>query len=165
MPHPMPRRGSERRRATAIYLKGAAPALATMAESLAALGTPLAALFIDYGHRAPTLGDTLQAVRAHRYDDPLAAPGEADLTAQVDFSAVAGAMADAGLVCDGPVTQAELLGRLGIAERASRLMAANPAQAARIESDVSRLMAPAGMGTRFHALGVRSAGLAALPGF
>jgi NADH dehydrogenase [ubiquinone] 1 alpha subcomplex assembly factor 7 len=44
-------------------------------------------------------------------------------------------------------------------------MAANPAQAARIESDVARLMAPAGMGTRFHAIGVRSPGLATLPGF
>ncbi len=136
-----------------------------MAEDLAALGAPLAALFVDYGHRAPALGDTLQAVRAHRYDDPLAAPGETDLTAQVDFSAVAAAMKATGLVCDGPVTQAELLGRLGIAERASRLMAANPAQAARIESDVARLMAPAGMGTRFHAIGVRSPGLASLPGF
>ena len=139
--------------------------LQTWSAELASLGAPLAALFIDYGHVAPALGDTLQALRAHRYDDPLAAPGETDLTAQVDFSAVTAAMEGSGLVCDGPVTQAEFLGSLGIAERASRLMAANPAQAALIESDVARLMVPGGMGTRFHAIGVRSPGLASLPGF
>jgi SAM-dependent MidA family methyltransferase len=139
--------------------------LQTWSAELASLGAPLAALFIDYGHVAPALGDTLQAVRAHSYDDPLAGPGETDLTAQVDFSAVGAAMEGSGLICDGPVSQAEFLGSLGIAERASRLMAANPAQAARIEGDVARLMVPGGMGTRFHAIGVRSPGLASLPGF
>ena len=39
--------------------------------------------------RRPALGDTLQAVRGHAYADPLAAPGEADLTAHVDFAALA----------------------------------------------------------------------------
>jgi len=139
-------------------------ALAAWGAKLAALGAPLAALFIDYGHTTPALGDTLQAVRAHRYEPPLSAPGEADLTAQVDFSAVAAAMERCGLACDGPITQAEFLGALGIAERASRLMAANPKKAARIEGDIARLMAPGGMGTRFHAIGVRSKDLAALPG-
>ncbi len=146
-----------------IYESRDAP-LATLAGRLADFGTPLAVLFIDYGHAAPAYGDTLQAVRAHRYDDPLAGPGEADLTAQVDFSAVAAAMARCGFACDGPVTQAQFLGTLGIAERASRLMAANPGKAGRIEADIARLMAPGGMGTRFHALGVRSKNLAPLPG-
>jgi SAM-dependent MidA family methyltransferase len=139
--------------------------LAGLAATLASLGAPLAALFIDYGHTTPAFGDTLQAVRRHRYDDPLAAPGEADLTAQVDFAAAAAAMQRCGLAVDGPTTQAQLLGALGIAERASRLMGANPAKAARIEADIARLMAPGGMGTRFHALGVRSLDLATLPGF
>ena len=139
--------------------------LAALAATLADLGAPLAMLFIDYGHVTPAFGDTLQAVRAHRYDDPLAAPGEADLTAQVDFSAVAAAMAHCDLTVDGPVTQAQFLGSLGIAERASRLMAANSDKAARIETDVARLMAPGGMGTRFHAIGARSNDLAPLPGF
>jgi SAM-dependent MidA family methyltransferase len=103
-------------------------------------------------------------VRAHRYDDPLAAPGEADLTAQVDFASVTAAMERCGLACDGPVPQAAFLGALGIAERGSRLMSANPDKAARIEGEIARLMAPGGMGTRFHALGVRSKDLAALPG-
>src|SRR5208282_5883382 len=46
-----------------------------------------AALLIDYGHAITSYGDTLQALRAHRYVDPLAAPGDCDLTAHVDFAA------------------------------------------------------------------------------
>jgi SAM-dependent MidA family methyltransferase len=136
-----------------------------LAAGLARLGPPLAALLVDYGHTAPTIGDTLQAVRAHAWDDPLRAPGESDLTAQVDFAELTARLSEGGLVCDGPMSQAEFLGSLGIAERASRLMEANPARAAGIESDVARLMAPTGMGTRFHAVGLRSAELPPLPGF
>jgi len=135
-----------------------------LAARLAGLGDTFAALFIDYGHTQSAFGDTLQAVRAHGYDDPLAAPGEADVTAQVDFAAFAARMTAHGLACDGPVTQAEFLGALGIVERASRLMAANPDRAAAIETAVARLMAPGGMGTRFHAIGVRSNTVPPLPG-
>jgi SAM-dependent MidA family methyltransferase len=131
---------------------------------LAAPG-PMASLLIDYGHAAPALGDTLQAVRAHRHEHPLASPGEADLTAQVDFTAAVETFADVGLVPERVVTQAELLGSLGIVERASRLMAANGGRAADIETAVARLMAPQGMGTRFKALALRTTGLASLPGF
>jgi NADH dehydrogenase [ubiquinone] 1 alpha subcomplex assembly factor 7 len=140
-------------------------ALDVLARKLAALGTPIAMLLVDYGHMAHAYGDTLQAVRAHRYDDVLAAPGEADLTAQVNFSEVSSAMQRCGLATDGPVTQAQFLGALGIAERASRLMAANPQKAGRIEADIARLMAPGGMGTRFLVLGIRTPELAPLPGF
>jgi SAM-dependent MidA family methyltransferase len=126
----------------------------------------LAGLIIDYGHREQALGNTLQAVRHHAYECPLASPGEADLTAEVDFASFAeGCRREGNLEVDGPLTQAELLGRLGAAERASHLMAANPDRATRIETDVARLMSPVGMGGRFHALGVRSRELAPLPGF
>jgi SAM-dependent MidA family methyltransferase len=132
---------------------------------------PLAALFIDYGHVASAPGDTLQAVRRHTAEHPLQSPGEADLTAHVDFEVLSRAFSSlqtpdgrvlAGV--DGPVTQAEFLGALGIVERASRLMAANPHRAAEIEAAVARLIAPTGMGSRFKAIGLRSASLAALPG-
>lgn len=127
---------------------------------------PVAALIIDYGHRQPALGDTLQAVRNHAYECPLVSPGEADLTAAVDFASFAeGCRREGNLEVDGPVAQADLLGRLGVVERASRLMAANPDKAMRIETDVARLIAPSGMGGRFHAMGVRSRELPALPGF
>ena len=138
-------------------------ALAGFAGRLAAVGAPAAALFIDYGHAQPGLGDTLQAISGHRYTDPLHAPGEADLTSQVDFAAFAEAIGAQHLACDGPIPQAEFLGRLGIIERASRLMAANPTKAAQIETAIARLIAPGGMGTRFQAIGVRSRDVAPLP--
>ncbi len=125
---------------------------------------PLAALFIDYGYEAPAIGDTLQAVRAQRYEDPLASPGVADLTAHVDFSAFAADVRAQGLAVDGPMPQATFLGALGIVERTSHLMAANPATAAALEAATARLTAPTGMGTLFKAIGVRSNGLPSLPG-
>jgi SAM-dependent MidA family methyltransferase len=124
-----------------------------------------AALFIDYGHVSGESGDTLQAIRNHRFEHPLTSPGEADLSTQVDFREFARCLGAGGFALDGPVTQAEFLGRLGIVERASRLMSANPARAAEIEAGVARLMAPNGMGTRFKAIGVRSPHLPVLPGF
>lgn len=128
----------------------------------------LAALFIDYGDAGPqdvSAGDTLQAVRQHRYEHPLTSPGEADLSTQVNFTPFARNALDLGLTVDGPTTQAEFLGRLGIVERASKLMAANPALAGDIETGVARLMAGNGMGTRFKVIGIRSPDVPPLPGF
>ena len=124
----------------------------------------IAGLFFDYGHMQTSVGDTLQAVRNHRHEHPLCSPGEADLTAQVDFAAFSRSQNKVRAV-DGPTTQAEFLGRLGIVERATKLMAANPARAGEIEAGAMRLMAPNGMGTRFKAIGIRSRNLATLPGF
>ncbi len=131
---------------------------------------PFAALFVDYGYVEPDGTDTLQAVRAHKFEHILTSPGEADLSCHVDFASFSDAIREpigsgAALAVDGPVTQAEFLGRLGIVERTSRLMAANPAKANALEMATARLMAPQGMGTRFKVIGVRSAGLAELPGF
>ncbi len=130
-------------------------AIATLASS-----RPVVALLIDYGHVAPGYGDTLQAVRAHRHVHPLAYPGESDLTAQVDFSRLCLDHATGRQIAtDGPMPQGEFLGRLGIVERASRLMAANPGRPLEIEAGVKRLLDPAGMGGRFKAMAVRSIGL------
>lgn len=131
-----------------------------------AVRTYIAALFIDYGHIEPLVGDTLQAVRNHRFEHPLTSPGEADLTMQVDFAALGRAVgARPALAIDGPLTQGEFLGGLGILERASRLMAANPGKAPSIEAAVARLLSPTGMGMRFKAIGLRSVELPILPGF
>lgn len=135
---------------------------------LAALGAragPLLALFVDYGPAEQSLGDTLQAVHRHGYSEPLAAPGMADLTAHVQFAALAGKARAAGLAVAGPVTQAEFLGRLGITERTVRLMAANPARAGEIEAATQRLMSPTGMGQLFKAMAMRSPGLPPPPAF
>ena len=128
----------------------------------------VAALMIDYGDTSSMRGDCLQAVRNHTYEHPLTSPGEADLSALVDFHDLEKCIqrtAKDRLVIDGPVIQAEFLGRLGMMERASHLMARNPEKAVQIEAGVARLMSPQGMGTRFKAIGVRSKELPILPGF
>src|SRR5439155_1052539 len=89
-----------------------------LAERIARNG---AALIIDYGHVRSAIGDTLQAVRAHTYHSPLADPGSADLTAHVDFEALAAAATSAGARVHGPMDQATFLRRLGIDERAAAL--------------------------------------------
>ena len=130
--------------------------------ALAARGDAVAALFLDYGPAQDGLGDTLQAVQNHAYADPLAFPGTADLTAHVQFAAFAEKARKAGLAIDGPLTQAEFLGRLGIAERAAKLMTANPQRAGEIEAAVHRLISPTGMGSLFKVMAVRSPKLSPL---
>ena len=137
-----------------------APFQSLMAERLGA------ALFIDYGSARSHPADTLQAVQNQQRCSPFSSPGEADLSFQVDFARFrASALSVPGLAVDGPQPQAGFLGQLGIVERASRLMSANPDKAGAIEIGVQRLMAPVGMGSRFLAIGVRSAALPPLPGF
>lgn len=138
--------------------------LPVQAFAAAAAGGPFAALVIDYGYTGASRGSTLEAVRRHGHEHPLASPGEADLSAHVDFTALAAALRSHGLAVDGPAVQAEFLGALGAVERAGRLMSANPARAGEIEAGAARLLAPSGMGTRFKCLGVRSPGLPPLPG-
>jgi NADH dehydrogenase [ubiquinone] 1 alpha subcomplex assembly factor 7 len=137
--------------------------LTTELRRLAEAG-PLAGLFIDYGYEGAATGSTLQAIRNQKYLDVFARPGEADLTAHVDFAATASDFRAAGLAVDGPRDQATFLGALGIAQRTSRLMAANPAAAGTLEAATARLISPTGMGTLFKAIGVRSNSLPPLPG-
>ncbi|MFN3854281.1 MAG: class I SAM-dependent methyltransferase [Phreatobacter sp.] len=136
------------------------PAFETLAGVLAgrAADAPLAALFIDYGHLAPAHGETLQAVKAHAFTDPLAEPGLADLTAHVDFSAFARCAAAAGLAVAPAVTQRDLLFRLGLAARAEALARANPGAIDTIRAGIERLVdpSPAGMGALFKAVLVHS---------
>ncbi|HXF54711.1 MAG TPA: SAM-dependent methyltransferase, partial [Hyphomicrobiaceae bacterium] len=94
-----------------------AKAFADLAAHVRALApaVPLAGLFIDYGHDDWRFGDTVQAVRGHRLEEPLCSPGEADLSSQVNFADFARQLGGGELAVDGPVTQAEFLGSLGIA--------------------------------------------------
>lgn len=125
-----------------------------------------AALFIDYGpeHSAP--GDSLQAVRAGAAADPLGPPGEADLTAHVDFAALAAIARDAGAGVQGPVPQGTFLTRLGLFER-SRALAARqaPATAGALMQAAQRLAEPHLMGRLFKAMAVCHPALPPLPGF
>ncbi|HEY5071139.1 MAG TPA: SAM-dependent methyltransferase [Caulobacteraceae bacterium] len=136
----------------------------------AALGALLAdvtgaALFLDYGDEdSTTPGDTLQAVRAHSREDPLAHPGEADLTARVQFGPFLRAARAAGALTTSLLSQAEFLERLGIEARAATLQRSRPDRAAVIGRQVRRLIAPDQMGDLFKAVCVHSIGLAP-PGF
>jgi NADH dehydrogenase [ubiquinone] 1 alpha subcomplex assembly factor 7 len=99
-------------------------------------------------------------VRRHAYADPLAAPGEADLTAHVDFAALAQAAREAGAQAFGPVAQGEVLRRLGIETRADRLAAgATPQQTHNIVAGLRRLVETDKMGTLFKALALAKPGL------
>lgn len=116
------------------------------------------ALVIDYGDWR-SRGDTLQALRKHAFDDPLAHPGEADLTAHVDFEMLA---AEAHFY----TTQGEFLTRLGIDARAERL--ARGLTGAALESHRAahrRLTHPEEMGSLFKVLAVTSTGAPTPPGF
>lgn len=112
-----------------------------------------AALLIDYGPAESALGATLQALRRHERHDVLEAPGMADLTAHVDFASLARAAREAGAAVHGPITQGVFLERLGIRQRAERLLAAaRPEQAEEIESALRRLIDPTEMGALFKAM-------------
>jgi SAM-dependent MidA family methyltransferase len=126
-----------------------------------------AALVVDYGHVASALGDTLQAVRAHEFADPLAAPGEADLTAHLDFQALAQAVESMGARAYGPLDQAEFLHRLGIASRAEALKVAAPHKAEEIDAARERLTneEATGMGRLFKAIAFGHHKLGKLPCF
>jgi NADH dehydrogenase [ubiquinone] 1 alpha subcomplex assembly factor 7 len=125
-----------------------------------------AGLIIDYGHAESGFGDTLQAVRGHQFTDPLEQPGEADLTAQVDFAAVAIWAERQGAATQGPIPQGEFLRRLGIEQRAARLKAnATQQQAADIGSALARLTARDKMGELFKVLAIADPKLGPLPGF
>ncbi|MCO5157394.1 MAG: class I SAM-dependent methyltransferase [Aquamicrobium sp.] len=117
-----------------------------------------AALFIDYGHLRPGLGDTLQAVRKHAYDDALANPGEADLTSHVDFFALARIAQAHGLEVR-TTTQGAFLVGLGLLERAGALgAAADEATRERLRGEVERLAGPEAMGDLFKVLCVTRKG-------
>jgi len=141
--------------------------LATIAEIVARIGrNGGAALFIDYGHAESGFGDTLQAVSGHDYAEPLEAPGEVDLTAQVDFEALA-ALARGEVRAIGPVAQRDFLRQLGIEARAEILQRnAKPEMRAEIGISLERLTGPApGMGELFKALAFAHRDLPSLPGF
>jgi SAM-dependent MidA family methyltransferase len=146
-----------------------------IAARLAAQGG--AALVIDYGYAQTAIGETLQAMQGHRFVDPLAEPGEADLTTHVDFAALGRSARAAGARVYGPVTQGILLTGLGILDRARALTRrADAAQAAQIEAALARLISEQagitvgggvvdGMGSLFKALCVTAPGMATPAGF
>src|SRR5262249_47270093 len=125
-----------------------------------------AALFLDYGPAESAPGDSLQALRDGRPADPLAAPGDADLTAHVDFQALAGRARACGATLHGPIPRGIFLARLGLVQRTGRLARTQqPARAAAMMESARRLVEPDRMGRLFKAMAVCHPALPMPPGF
>lgn len=129
-------------------------AVTAIATCIAAKGG--VALIIDYGHERSSAGDTLQAVRGHGFAPVLADPGEQDLTAHVDFEAVADAAQLAGASATALIPQGEWLIRLGIEARAQALSRANPDRATDVQAALDRLIARDQMGQLFKIIAIHS---------
>jgi SAM-dependent MidA family methyltransferase len=122
-----------------------------------------AALIVDYGHDRPGRGDTLQSVSRHAYADPFEAPGERDLSAHVDFSALAAAAQ--GVRVSGPVAQGDWLDAMGMPLRAAALARAAPARTEEIAEARDRLSSPERMGRLFKAMALSAPGWPEPAGF
>ncbi len=117
------------------------------------------AILIDYGHaQEGAHGDTLQAVAAHRHALPLEKSGEQDLTAHVDFAALARAGRDAGTQVSRIASQGSWLETLGIGPRAVTLAARNPDHTDTIAAARRRLCDGAEMGTLFKVMAIAAPG-------
>uniref|UniRef100_A0A7S1CJ23 Protein arginine methyltransferase NDUFAF7 n=1 Tax=Bicosoecida sp. CB-2014 TaxID=1486930 RepID=A0A7S1CJ23_9STRA len=113
-----------------------------------------AAAFIDYGHDG-NAGLSLRGIRDHAFVDPLSAPGDTDLSVDVDFAALRQAVGAAGARGWGPVTQSEFLQSLGIVARFEKLLeGATEEQAARLQTEMRRLLHPDEMGSIYKVLAV-----------
>ncbi|HVI91439.1 MAG TPA: class I SAM-dependent methyltransferase [Dongiaceae bacterium] len=125
-----------------------------------------AALFIDYGPAASGFGDTFQALKAHRYHDPLRDVGDADLTAHVDLPSLARLAQEAGCNSFGPLGQGNFLRALGIETRAA-MLSRNQDQATQqeIQTASHRLIDATQMGTLFKVVAISSPTIAELAGF
>ena len=129
---------------------------------------PAAALVIDYGHVESATGETLQALREHLFADPLSTPGEADLTAHVDFEALARTVETMGAKVYGPIEQAEFLRRLGVETRTAQLKAnSERAKGHEIDAALARLTGAGrtGMGSQFKVAAMTHPSLTWPPGF
>ena len=111
------------------------------------------ALFIDYGYDKPDKGETFQAIQRHEFVNPLEQPGQADLTAHVDFSMIELVASQSYLSTYGPVSQCDFLGALGIQTRAQNLSnQVDDKQKKQIEQDLKRLIDRDHMGELFKVM-------------
>jgi SAM-dependent MidA family methyltransferase len=124
-----------------------------------------AVLIADYGYQGPAAADTLQAVSRHSYADPWKAPGTRDLTAHVDFAALAEAARREGVTVKGPVAQGDWLDSMGIHARAAALARSAPERTEEIASARERLIGRSQMGRLFKAMALIARGWPEPAGF
>ncbi len=137
--------------------------MAMLATRIAAQGGAM--LTIDYGHAGPVVGDTMQAVQAHRFADPFVEPGARDITAHVDFTALADAARQAGLAVTPLVEQGAFLLRLGIGVRAEGLGGPVAERRDAVQTALRRLTDPAEMGRLFKVMAAVNSDWPAPEGF
>ena len=113
-----------------------------------------AMLVIDYGYAGGEQRDTLQAVKAHEKVGPLSYPGTADLTAHVDFAALAKAAVQGGAKATRVISQGNWLETLGLGPRAVALAGRNPERAEEIAEQRKRLASDEGMGALFKVMAI-----------
>jgi len=118
-----------------------------------------AILALDYGYERTSTGETLQAVKSHAFADVLETPGDADISAHVNFGVLGEAARATGLAVAPLAHQGEWLLKLGLGERAKALARSNPSEAGNIARAVERLTSPQQMGTLFKVLCAHSPGL------
>ena len=137
------------------------PGLKTLIEALETLfaQTPGRALLIDYGPADRMPADTLRSYKAGKQIHPLMAPGESDLTCDVDFARLAYLARQSQLRVDGPISQSQLLLSLGAEARLNQLAKQNPDQAETLYQGIRRLIDPEEMGQRFQAICLSRDGL------
>lgn len=111
-----------------------------------------AMILVDYGYETSQTGETFQAIQSHKYADPLTSPGDADLTAHVDFEALIDAAREVGTRAHFGGSQRQILKELGIEERAQTLLKTNPEQAQNISADLERLISKDQMGKLFKVM-------------
>ncbi|HEU0161668.1 MAG TPA: SAM-dependent methyltransferase [Rhizomicrobium sp.] len=144
------------------------PASLALAEEIAGVIAARggAALMVDYGYEAALgFSETLQAVSGHRFAEALAAPGSDDLSAHVDFAALAQAGRRGGAAVLGPVTQGMFLAGIGLTDRAEQLIKANPDSADSVIAATERLIGHDQMGRLFKALAFLPPSMTSAAGF
>ncbi|MGQ0657138.1 MAG: class I SAM-dependent methyltransferase [Chromatiales bacterium] len=129
-------------------------------------------LILDYGYPRreyyhPQRSDgTLVCHYRHRvHDDPFHLVGLQDITASVDFTAVAEAAHEAGFAVTGFATQAQFLVALGVTDLLAEATAAEPARQYVLAQQVQRLTLPGEMGERVQVLGLTKGMTASLRGY
>jgi len=108
----------------------------------------------EYYHPQRSMGTLMCHTRHRAHGDPFVHPGEQDITAHVDFSALAAAARAAGLDLLGYSTQAQFLVNCGITEVLSQVNAENALHYAPIAAEAQQLLSPAEMGELFKVLAV-----------
>ena len=144
------------------------PASTALAEEIARIIATKggASLILDYGYgEAAGFSETLQAVSGHRFAEALYDPGHDDISAHVDFAALAAAGKRGGASVFGPTTQGMFLANIGITERAEQLMKANPESSRDLLTAIERLIGNDQMGQLFKVLAFAPPSISDMAGF